>query len=368
MNEYTVIGAGPAGIIAVVRILEALLNTTPDVMTAKKLAKKVCWIDPKFNVGAFGEQWRHVPGNTTASKYRVVYDDIFVILNAYGVCLPDLTSFVLYSEDTEYPSLLETAAEPLRWITTVLQSLVTPMIGQVREILRSENGLEIHLSSNSIAQSKKCILAIGAKAKCMPVNDIDNLKIIPLEVALDHALLKSFVAAQKGILNFPVLVQGSSHSAALAVWNLLGCGVTVKQIMNKPYLYYEKHKDSKGILQTFHENTGLKGQVAEFTRALEAKTIYPQHWSYEILPQDHILDYSGYNYIVSAIGLEPVDSLSIQGVSSSRIHYDHYTTRTEMPGVFAVGVGHPPQAEDGSKNVGISKFWPDMGKVISYWQ
>lgn len=367
MNEYTVIGAGPAGIIAVVRILEALLNTTPNVMTAKKLAKNISWIDPEFKVGAFGQEWRHVPGNTTASKYRAVYQDMLSILNAYGIRAPDLSAFALYSEETEYPSLLETAAEPLRWMTAALQPLVTPIRGQASEILGAINDFQIHLASGETLHAKKCILALGGRAKNLLLPDVDKGKIIPLEIALDRDVLKSFVVKQPEMIHSTVLVQGSSHSAALAVWNLLACGMTVKQIMNKPYRYHSMRKNSNGILCSVNENTGLKGAVAQFTRALEAKTIYPHQWSYDILSLDKPMDYSPYDYIISAIGLEPIDSLFIQGVNSSRIHYDHHTTRTEIPGIFAIGVGYPLAAEDGSKNVGISKFWPDIGKVISKW-
>jgi len=367
VNEYTVIGAGPAGILAVVRILQALLNTTPNIITAKKFAKKVCWIDPQFKVGAFGQEWRHVPGNTTASKYRAVYDDIFAILNVYGITSPDLNSFALYSEDREYPSLLETAAEPLRWMTAALQPLVTPMTGQAIEILGAINDFQIHLVSGEILHAKKCILALGGRAKNLLLPDADKGKIIPLEIALDRALLKKFVTRQADTIHSAVLVQGSSHSAALAVWNLLACGISVKQIMNKPYRYYAMQQNSHGMACSVNENTGLKGAVAHFTRALEAKTVYSHQWSYDILSSDQPLDYSPYDYIISAIGLEPADSLSIQGVSSARLRYDHHTTRTEIPGVFAIGVGHPLAAEDGSKNVGISKFWPDIGRVISHW-
>lgn len=366
--DYTVIGAGPAGIIAVVKILETLFNTTPEVVAANRLAKKIVWVDPQFNIGAFGEQWRNVPGNTTASKYRAVYEDMFAVLNAYGIHSPELTSFSLYSEHSEYPSLLKVAAEPLRWMTQALESLVTPLAGHATEILRRAGGLEIHMAEGPSFFSKRCILAIGAKAKPLSLRDEDSRKIIPLEMALDYDLLRTFVFNHPAILKSSVLVQGSSHSAALAVWNLLACGTKVKQIMNKPYLYYSTYKNDQGISCSINENTGLKGQVAQFTRDLEVGTIYPNQWSYDIIANDQAVDYSHYSHVVLAIGLEAVDSLSIHGVSSSRIHYDYQTTRTEVPGVFVVGVGYPPQASDGSKNVGISKFWPDMGRVVSYWQ
>jgi len=363
--EYTVIGAGPAGIISIVRILEKLLHTESHLDNALHAAKKICWIDDNFNVGAFGQQWKNVPGNTSSNKYKIVYKEIFLILNAYGIPLPTHT-FALDLEAPDYPSLLKTAAAPLQWITEQLLQLVTPIKGKALNVMSSDQGLQIYTQIEKII-SQRCILAIGGTPKTLSLPNEIVHKYIPLEVALDLGLMKKFIAAHPDLLKSAVLVQGSSHSAALAVWNLLTCGAQVKQLMNKPYLYYEIKTDLKGVSQIYHENDGLKGKVAEFTRTLEAGKIYADNWFCEMISSPHIINYSTYSYIIFAIGLKPANTLKINSIPSAHLHYNYFTSETETPGVFVVGAGHPPLAPDGSKNVGISKFWPDIGKAVTTW-
>jgi len=368
--EYTVVGAGPSGIIAIVRILEKLFQDTQNCIEACRLAKKVCWIDDHFSVGAFGQQWKNVPGNTTAAKYQTVYKEMYTILKLYGISKPSF-QFELDLEEAHYTSLLKTAAEPLLWMTEQLMKIITPIKGKATKAISSNDGLEIDIQTKTQYEkihSKKCILAIGGEAKIvstMPTHQ--KHKIIPLEIALDLILLNKFIEAHPALLKRCILVQGSSHSAALAVWNLLACGATVKQIMNKPYNYYRSQKNPDGTTRVYYENDGLKGKVAEFTLALESGKIFADKWSCEIHEHANSKDFSTYDFVIFAIGLQPVNSLTINEIPSSALSYNLHTSETRIPGVFVVGAGYPLLASDGSKNVGISKFWPDMGKAASTW-
>ena len=56
--EWTVIGAGPAGMAAVGRLIDAGVNS-----------KRIAWIDPHFTVGDFGTKWRGVSSNTRAGLF-----------------------------------------------------------------------------------------------------------------------------------------------------------------------------------------------------------------------------------------------------------------------------------------------------------
>ena len=359
-KEYTVIGAGPAGIIAIVRILNKILQSAPKPTQeeAVKLAKNICWIDDSFNVGAFGKQWKNVPGNTAVSQYRWVYKEMIAVLQAYGVA-NIVPHFALNEEDANNPSLLKVAAEPLRWMTGLLKNLVTVIEGRVDEIISTPLGLTIKMTAEEIV-SKRCILAIGGKPRVFPLPAENKEKFIPLETVLDKELLRTFLKDKKVST---VLVQGSSHSAALAAWNLLECGVCVKQIMNKEYAYYS---NENGHVR--HENTGLKGEVAKFTRCLQNKEIHSESWSYEIIESGSVNDYSHYSHLVLAIGIESANTLTIDGIPSDKIEYSLTDTTTHTRGLFVVGVGYPPAAKDGSRNVGISKFWPDMGESVSVWE
>ena len=51
--KWTVIGAGPAGIAAVGRLLDHDIAPTD-----------IAWIDPEFIAGDIGGKWRAVQGNT----------------------------------------------------------------------------------------------------------------------------------------------------------------------------------------------------------------------------------------------------------------------------------------------------------------
>lgn len=55
--DWAVIGAGPAGIAAVGKLLDA--GVAP---------KRLAWIDPAFAVGDFGTKWRNVSSNTKVKK------------------------------------------------------------------------------------------------------------------------------------------------------------------------------------------------------------------------------------------------------------------------------------------------------------
>lgn len=56
--DWAVIGAGPAGIAAVGKLIDAGIP-----------APNIIWLDPAFAVGDFGAKWRQVPSNTKVSLF-----------------------------------------------------------------------------------------------------------------------------------------------------------------------------------------------------------------------------------------------------------------------------------------------------------
>src|SRR5690242_17381569 len=97
--QWAVIGAGPAGIATVGKLLDAGIQP-----------KEIAWIDPKFSVGDFGTLWRDVPSNTKVVSF-------LRFLNAspafsYATCEQD---FAINHVPPEQNCQLHLMAEPLQW-------------------------------------------------------------------------------------------------------------------------------------------------------------------------------------------------------------------------------------------------------------
>ena len=58
MHKWTIIGAGPAGILALGHLLDN--NIKPE---------EILWLDPKFNVGDLGGKWYNVTSNTSIKTF-----------------------------------------------------------------------------------------------------------------------------------------------------------------------------------------------------------------------------------------------------------------------------------------------------------
>jgi cation diffusion facilitator CzcD-associated flavoprotein CzcO len=56
--EWIVVGAGPAGIAAVGKLIDHGISP-----------KKIGWIDPDFQVGDLGKKWSQVSSNTTVDLF-----------------------------------------------------------------------------------------------------------------------------------------------------------------------------------------------------------------------------------------------------------------------------------------------------------
>src|SRR5215475_5033469 len=104
---WTVIGAGPAGIAAVGRLLDQ--GIPPD---------KIAWIDPAFAAGDLGQKWRSVSSNTIAGTF------LSFLNGAAAFRFSEAPPSPLQKVDPEDTCALGLVAEPLEWITTHLRERV----------------------------------------------------------------------------------------------------------------------------------------------------------------------------------------------------------------------------------------------------
>ncbi len=235
MNQFSwaVIGAGPAGIAAVGKLIDLGVP-----------GHEIAWIDPSFSVGDLGSKWTFVPSNTRVALFLRFYQNCKSFRFAQRP-LP----FAIEELPSQETCELKNAVEPLQWITDQLRKQVNCFQDWVTDL---RPGWEIIAKRQKIT-ADKVILAIGCEPKKLTYTQPE----IPLETAFHPALL-----AQNVQPNDIIGVFGSSHSAVLAMANLLLLPVKkVIQFYRRPHRYAIYHEDWIEF-----DDTGLKGFSAQWAK------------------------------------------------------------------------------------------------------
>ena len=331
--QWGVIGAGPAGIAAVGKLLDHGIA-----------AKEIIWIDPKFTVGDFGTVWRNVPSNTKVElflKFLHAADSF-----DYKNCPID---FELNHAQKNKTCDLSLMADPLQWVSDHLKSKVHAMQDVAETLKLKERAWEITLKGTKIS-AKNIILANGADPKSLPFCKPES---ISLNVAMDRVKIKDYINS-----NDTIAVFGSSHSAILVLRNLIENGA--KQVINfyrAPLLYAVYMND-----WILFDDTGLKGPTAEWARSYIDGT----------LPENLLRIYSNSenidhhlpqcNKVVYAVGFER-RALPI----IADLGHVNYIEQAGIiaPGLFGFGIAFP-QAKMNS--LGIQEYRVGLWKFMDYLQ
>ncbi|EIC62329.1 hypothetical protein OUW_22224 [Mycobacteroides abscessus M93] len=189
------VGAGPAGIAAVGKLIDHGV-----------LPASIAWIDPEFTAGDLGAKWRAVPSNTSVKLFinYLTGADSFRFAHAPHFALNDLAP-----TDT---CLLGDVADPLVWITGQLCAQVSALRTRATGLALHGGRWEVQTELGEIT-SKNVILAVGSVPKKLAYPWLNE---IPIEVALDPAKL-----AEQPLEGATVAVFGASHSSMIALPNLL---------------------------------------------------------------------------------------------------------------------------------------------------
>lgn len=374
--EYSVIGAGPAGIVAVAKLV------------AKGIpGKSILWVDPQFTVGDFGgklSEGSSVPGNTSVASYEKVNNAIYEKIPACHLSHEEKMQFEIAHLSVENTCPLKIAAVPLQKITQNLRQLVFSMEGLVLNIETMKNNLELTIQNTdnhqSIFHTKRAVLALGAHAKTLSLKE--DITIINPDIAFIQSHMENYARNNPSLKKAAVI--GSSHSAALAVMHLLQTGIPVKQLMNKEYKFAKPMIHTDGTHYTQFDNTGLKGEVAKFTRDLLDNPEHPlaKKWECHISPQiNTLMDQliSDCSHAVICIGYTPRYSLTINGICLKEFTHHKHTTQIlgpqdlVIPGMFGIGVAFPPEvtAKSGEVEfaVGVGKFWEHINdNILKIWE
>lgn len=338
--QWAVIGAGPAGIAAVGKLLDNDVDP-----------KKIAWIDPAFSVGDFGTQWKNVSSNTRVKLFLKFY----TACNAfqYNMFSKD---FEINALDPEKTCQLSLAALPLQWITDHLRKNVCAMQQKVTHLRLHQRQWEISLESDEKIYAKNVVLALGAEPKSL---SFPQIKEISLQTALDAEQLVSAVDSKDTVAVF-----GSSHSAVMIIKALLeDCQVNkVINFYREPLRYAVQFPD-----WILFDDTGLKGNTAVWARE-NIDGQWPAKLERVISNEDNLSEILPLcSKAIYAVGFEK-RKISVEGLQSLM-----YNDKSGIiaPGLFGFGIGFPESKADPfgtvEYRVGLWKFMEYITRIMPIW-
>jgi hypothetical protein len=366
-TEWAVIGAGPAGIATVGKLLDCGID-----------GKNITWIDPDFSGGDLAKFYRDVPSNTNA----VMFKDFFKESAAFQA-EQYLMHYELFNRSDDQWCLLGDVVEPLIGATNVLMPKVTTIQGLVTKITRSEGGSgyvlqtgnQADVQNNMSIMANNVVLASGSHPRKVDLNVLPKKRERKnLEQNIDHKQPEEIVLCdaldqaklQKKITqDDTVAVFGTSHSGILILKNLAELGVKkIVSIAKKPLVFMVQD----GELY-FHDYTGLKGVAAQWAR--EVFIANP--------PQNLVKIYNGSDEecaaaldectkVVYAIGFE---QNIISGLSKEQLRGYNSETGVIAPNLFGVGIAFPERVLDDSGDyeqaIGIFDFIDYLARIVPDW-
>ncbi|MCL1077480.1 pyridine nucleotide-disulfide oxidoreductase [Parashewanella spongiae] len=335
---WCVVGAGPAGIAAVGKLLDAGIESD-----------RIAWVDPYFQVGDFQKKWHRVVGNTQVKSF------VNYLAHCRSFNYAQAPKFILSTFNPEISCRLEHIAEPLQWITSNFRKKVKDLTASVKALSMHNHQWHVELSNQTIT-ADNVVLAHGAEPKNLTF-DKPN---IALDVALnDEKLMRLDLKDQI------IGVFGSSHSAMVVLENLLNCNA--KKVIN----FYRNPLKYAVYLDDFilFDNTGLKDGAANWARkhidgSLPAN-LQRVHCTGDTEPKEM----AECTKVIYAIGFEKRKNINIRPFGHNLEHND--TNGIIASGLFGLGIAYPCRVVDPLGNVeydvGLGKFMCFLDRVMPVW-
>lgn len=339
--KVAVVGAGPAGL--------AVLSTLLDMGHTS-----ILWLDPHFNAGRLST-YTEVPSNTKVKLFQQ-YVTTSPSLNRYSK--PALAQF--HDQDPDRGCSLGLAVHMVKTLTDAIREQEIQRVRCAQTFLKELRFLDgkWHLDSGDVVD--QVYLATGSAPSKYEFKHPGTVTEIDLDLALKPSALPGLVSESD-----TVGVVGSSHSAMLALRNLVECKVRPKQIINfyrSPLLYAQYMDD-----WILYDNTGLKGEVAEWARKeidtgnLEKQGIVSRVCVKELTLDEQVALWRGCTKLVQAVGFSQnaLPRIVINGEELVDIEYDPLNGRI-ADGLFGYGIAFPEETTDPHGNrelaVGLWKF------------
>ncbi|WP_058534963.1 FAD-dependent oxidoreductase [Legionella saoudiensis] len=336
--QWAVVGAGPAGIAAVGKLLDQGI-----------LSEDILWIDPHFKVGDLGLLWRNVSSNT-----KVKYFNSF-LAEVRSFNYEEAPDFALKHLPEDETCTLSYVVDPLQWVSAHLMQKVKAVEATIHSMFLAERMWTLSTATESY-RAKNVILATGALPSSL---NYPGLNVLPFDTAID----KEKLAAELN-LNETYGVFGSSHSAIIIVRYLVELGV--KKVINfyrSPCRYAIELDD-----WILFDNTGLKGQTAAWARE-NIDGVLPENLVRYNTSEPNIARYlPECERVIYAVGFEKRKNIIIGDYEDTR-HNPH--VGIIGPGLFGFGIAYPENKTDPFGNVesqvGLWKFMVYLNKVMPVW-
>lgn len=335
---WAVIGAGPAGIAAVGKLLDHGVSDSD-----------IAWIDPAFGAGDLGAKWRSVSSNTKVSAF------LEYLNGAKAFRFSEAPPMPLTETDPEETCALALVADPLLWITEHLRQRVDTFETTATTLTLQNRQWQIGTEQQAIS-SANVILAVGATPNTL---DYPQLKEIPLEVALDPERL-----ADEPLENATVAVFGSSHSSMIALPHLLRQPVAKVVNFYRSPVKYAVYLDD----WIFYDDTGLKGRAAVWARE-NIDGVLPERLERCLVDgPDFDRKLAECDLAVYTVGLDRRSSPETPQWGQLDYNPDNGIL---APGLFGVGIAFPQRAVDPygyvEYRVGLKKFMEYLHEVLPLW-
>jgi len=335
---WTVIGAGPAGIAAVGKLL--------DLGVA---GRDIGWIDPSFEAGDLGAKWRPVSSNTKVGTF------LEYLNGAKSFRFAEAPPMPLAETDPEETCALALVADPLRWITDRLRERVVTFETTATGLVLENRQWRVETEQLNLA-SANVILAVGATPKKL---NYPQLREIPLEVALDPEKL-----AEQPLDNATVAVFGSSHSSMIVLPHLLRHPVAKVVNFYRSPLKYAVYLDDWILF----DDSGLKGRAAEWARE-NIDGVLPDRLERCLVGgPDFDEKLAECDLAVYTVGLERRTLPATRQWGQLDYNPDNGIL---APGLFGVGIAFPARAVDRygyvEYRVGLKKFIDHLDEVLPLW-
>jgi len=335
---WTVIGAGPAGIAAVGRLLDQ--GIAPD---------EIAWVDPAFTAGDLGAKWRSVSSNTQAGLFLSYLHGSPAF--RFGAAPP----MPLREVDPDETCALALVADPLVWITEHLRERVQTFETTATALFLERRHWRIETPLRQLT-STNVVLAVGAVPKKL---SYPQLTEIPVEVALNPEKL-----ADEPLADATVAVFGSSHSSMIVLPNLLHH--PIKKVINfyRSPLTYAVYLDDWILF----DDSGLKGRAADWARE-NIDGVYPDRlercW---VSSPEFEEKLAACDRVVYTVGFER------RALPETRQwgQLDYNPNNGILaPGLFGLGIAFPERAIDRygyvEYRVGLKKFMDYLDDVLPLW-